>query len=53
MQLPFALKRQYLHAYSDIRTVQDLPGHKDVKTTVIYIHVFNRGGRGVRSLLDP
>jgi len=35
-----------------IRTVQELPGHKDVRTTMIYTHVLNRGGRGVRSPLD-
>lgn len=41
-----------LRSGKDIRTVQELLGHKDVRTSEIYTHVLNRGGRGVLSPLD-
>ncbi|MDX1636750.1 MAG: integron integrase [Balneolaceae bacterium] len=38
-----------LESGSEIRTIQELPGHKSVKTTMIYTHVLNRGGKGYKA----
>ena len=44
--------RQALRSGDGIRTNQELLAHKDVNTTMIYTHVLNKGGHGVRSPVD-
>ena len=49
---PATTARSSARSDTGIRTVQELLGHKDVQTTMIYTHVLNRGGKGVVSPLD-
>ena len=43
---------QHLESGYDIRTIQEVLGHKNVETTMIYTHVLNRGGKDVKSPMD-
>jgi len=42
----------WYNVFREIRTAQELLGHKDVRTTMIHTHVLNRGGKGVKGPVD-
>ena len=50
--IPFGYLIVKISTGQDIRTIQELLGHSDVKTTMIYTHVLNKGGKGVESPAD-
>jgi site-specific recombinase XerD len=51
-QVRASIRTNLLESGSDIRTIQELLGHRVVATTMIYTHVLNRGASGVKSPLD-
>ncbi|MCA9009272.1 MAG: tyrosine-type recombinase/integrase [Planctomycetaceae bacterium] len=54
--MPHSLRHSFpthlLESVANIRTVRELPGHEDVRTTMIYLHVMNKPGPAVKRLAD-